>query len=82
MQTSVDKIAKWSGDNYMNMNISKTNGMIINVARSSLSAAAALKIGDCRIKFHRLSCSVLQHRPIFVGAATHYALKLASPYTF
>ena len=50
MQTSVDMIAKWSFDNYMNMNTSKTKDMIINVARPSQSATAMITIDNCPIE--------------------------------
>jgi hypothetical protein len=75
--------AKWSADNNMNVNTLETEEMIINVARPSQRATAALMIDDCRIERHRLSCSVLQYRLIFVGAAAKkkYALMLASAYT-
>ena len=46
MQTSVNEIAKWSTDNHMNINTSKTKEMIIDFARSSQSVITAITTAD------------------------------------
>jgi len=46
MQTSVDEIVKWSTDNHMNINTSKTKEMIIHFARSSQSIVTDITTAD------------------------------------
>ena len=46
MQASIDTIVKWSADNHMNINISKTKEMFINPDKSSQSACPPLVIGN------------------------------------
>jgi len=70
MQTSVDEIVKWSTDNYMNINTSKTKGMIIDFTRSSQSIVTDITTADdCSIEFPPSSCSGSHYQMTFVGAA-------------
>jgi hypothetical protein len=46
MQLSFDTIAKWSTNNHMNINISKTKEMLINVDGSSHSSIASLTLNN------------------------------------
>jgi hypothetical protein len=50
MQLSIDTVAKWSADNHMNVNTSKTKEMLINVDSSSHCATASLTLGNCCIE--------------------------------